>query len=97
MIEGTVDCASVRPLSSVGALAVYVGCSIAYRLLIFSLTFFVASLARLTSAFLFFGQRRLPAKFVCVTAGTVWNSVASRKGWFVPFNLAVSGFHTAKT
>ena len=69
------------PLTSVGAFAVYMGCSIAYRLLIFALTFLLRRLCvwRQPSCF---SVKALACKVVCVTAGTVWNSVAGRS-WFV--------------
>ena len=53
----------------------------AYRLLFLPSPFYCVVCASDVSL-LVFRSKRLPAKFVCVTAGTVWNSVAGRS-WFV--------------
>lgn len=81
MIESTVDCASVRPFVVRRRFRRLYGLSMPRTVFYFALTFYCVACESDVSL-LVFRSKRLPAKFVCVTAGTVWNSVAGRS-WFV--------------
>lgn len=69
------------PLSSVGAFAVYM-VVLSRTVFWFLPSPFYCVVCASDVSLLVFRSKRLPAKFVCVTAGTVWNSVAGRS-WFV--------------